>query len=53
MIRAQLRAEAGPLRVAVLVERPPFDPLHDEVRQPVGGRAAVEQARDVRVVERR
>ena len=37
--------------VAILVDRQPLDVLHDEVRQAVLGRAAVEQPRDVRVIE--
>ncbi len=31
----------------------PFDVLHDEIRQAVLGRVAVQQARDVRVIEAR
>jgi hypothetical protein len=29
----------------------PFDIFHDEIRQAVSGRAAVEEARDMRVIE--
>ena len=56
---ADLAEELQPLgdversAVAVLVDRLPFDVLHHEVRQAVLGRAAVEQARDVRVIEAR
>ena len=41
------------LAVAVLVDRLPLDVLHHEIRQAVVGRVAIEQARDVRVVEAR
>ena len=40
------------MRVAVVVQRLPFDKLHDEVRQAVVSGAAVEQAGDVWMIER-
>ena len=55
--RAHLAKELQPfgdvecLLVAIVVDRQPLDVLHDEVRQAVLGRVAVEQARDVRVIE--
>src|SRR5690606_27147988 len=44
-------AEAHPL--AVDVDRQSVDIFHDEKRAPISGHAAVEQAGDVRMVERR
>ena len=41
------------MAIAVLGQRLPLDVLHDEVRTPVRRRAAVEQPRDVRMIERR
>ena len=41
------------VRVAVGGDRLAFDVLHHEVRQAVVGRAAVDQARDVRMIELR
>ena len=40
-------------RIAIDVDRLAVDVLHDDVRRAVRGRAAVEQPRDVRMVERR
>src|SRR5687767_4528582 len=39
--------------VAVTIERLPFDKLHHEVRETIGSRTAVKEARDVRMVEGR
>jgi hypothetical protein len=41
------------MALAVFVEGQSLDVLHHEVRQSVFGRVAIEQARDVRVVEAR
>ena len=46
-------AQRHPVDAAVLVDGQTVDVLHDEVRPPVVGAAAVEQAGDVRVVEAR
>src|ERR1051325_2433903 len=40
------------MRVAIVVERLPFDKLHDEIGQAVFGGAAVEETRDVWMIER-
>jgi hypothetical protein len=37
--------------IAVNIDRTALDVLHHEVRQSIGGRAGVEEARDVRVVQ--
>jgi hypothetical protein len=37
--------------IAVAIDRHALDVLHDEVRKPVGRRPAIEQARDVRMIE--
>ena len=37
--------------VAVRIDRQPLDVLHDQVWQPLLGRAAIEQLRDVRMIE--
>src|SRR5207248_3651126 len=39
------------VRIAILIDRHAFDVLHDKIRQSIFGHAAVEQARDVRVIE--
>ena len=49
--RSRARREA--VLVAVAVDRLAVDVLHDEVRLAVVGHAAVEQPRDVRMIERR
>ena len=41
-----------PLLVAVAIDRHALDELHHEVRLAVGGRAAVQQPRDVRMIQR-
>jgi RNA polymerase sigma-70 factor, ECF subfamily len=51
--KAQPRRDVQPVRRAVLVDAPPLDELHDEKRQPLGGRAAVEQPRDVGMLDLR
>ncbi len=38
-------------QLGILAERHPFHVFHDEVGEAVGGGAAIEQARDVRMVE--
>ena len=45
--------DAERARIAIDVDRLAVDILHDDVRRAVGGRAAVEQPRDVRMIERR
>ena len=49
--QAQPIGHRQPARVAVAVDRHALHVLHDQVRQAVVGRAAVEQAGDVRVLE--
>src|ERR1043165_3800753 len=47
----QTLADVQLMSVAITVERLPFNKLHHEVRQSVFGCAAVEQARDVWMIE--
>jgi hypothetical protein len=49
---AQARFDVQPALVAITIYVLPFDVLHDDVGEAIVGRAAVEQSRDVRVVER-
>ncbi len=48
---AQARRDVEPRLVAVAIDRRALDVFHDEVWQAVGGRAAVEQPRDVRMFQ--
>lgn len=49
--KLQAFAHVELLLLAILIQRQPFDVFHHEVRSPVFGCAAVEQTRDVRMVQ--